>query len=48
MFNILVVEDHQDMLELFCTVLTKHGYNCIPARNGNEALTLLDTHYIDV
>lgn len=48
MFNILVVEDNRDMLELFCTVLGKNGYNSIPAQDGIEALQILEEQYIDL
>ncbi|OKP82458.1 DNA-binding response regulator [Paenibacillus helianthi] len=48
MFNILVVEDDSKLRQLFCTVLTKNGYNAIPAVNGEDALTLLDKEYIDL
>ncbi len=48
MFNILVVEDNDDMRELFCTVLDAKGYNSIPAVDGLEALDVIDTKYIDL
>lgn len=48
MFTILVAEDNADMCELFCTVLTNNGYNCIPAADGLEALEIMDTEYIDL
>ena len=48
MFNILIVEDNADMRELFCTVLSGHGYNSIPASNGIEALEIMDREYIDL
>lgn len=48
MFTILVAEDNADMRELFCTVLTNNGYNCIPAADGLEALEIMDTEYIDL
>ncbi|WP_379162676.1 response regulator transcription factor [Paenibacillus sp. sgz5001063] len=48
MFNILVVEDDSKLRQLFCTVLTKNGYNPIPAVNGEDALTLLDKEYVDL
>ncbi|MCC8141833.1 MAG: response regulator transcription factor [Lachnospiraceae bacterium] len=48
MFNILVVEDNDDMRELFCTVLETQGYNSIPAVDGLEALDVIDTKYIDL
>lgn len=47
MFNILVVEDNEDLLELTCIFLRKKGYNTIPAKNGLEALDKLDTSFID-
>lgn len=48
MFNILVVEDNADMRELFCTVLSDHGYNSIPAGDGNQALAIMEKEYIDL
>lgn len=48
MFNILVVEDNTDMLELFCTVLSDSGYRCIPAADGLEALGSMENEYIDL
>ncbi|MGN0714279.1 MAG: EFR1 family ferrodoxin, partial [Anaerovoracaceae bacterium] len=48
MFNILVVEDNADMRELFCTVLSDSGYQCIPAADGLEALAAMEQEYIDL
>jgi len=48
MFKILVVEDHTDMRELFCTVLDQHGYQAIPAVDGEDALRIIDAEYIDL
>lgn len=48
MFNILVVEDNADMCELFCTVLSDSGYNSIPAKDGMDALEIMDKEYIDL
>lgn len=48
MFNILVVEDDKELLELFCTVLSDNNYNAITSRNGEEALEILDHTYIDL
>lgn len=48
MFHILVVEDNPDMRELFCTVLSDSGYQCIPAADGLEALEIMDKEYIDL
>ncbi len=48
MFTILVVEDEKEIRELFCTVLSKHGYKTISAKNGLEALTIFENTYIDL
>lgn len=48
MFHILVVEDEKELRELFCTVLSNHGYKVSPAKNGLEALTVWDNTYIDL
>ncbi len=48
MFRVLVVEDDQELRELFSRVLTRHGYKTLEAGNGEEALTVLDSEYIDV
>lgn len=48
MFKILVAEDNADMRELFCTVLTRHGYHAIPAADGEEALEKMEKEYVDL
>lgn len=48
MFNILVVEDNKDLLEITCVFLSRKGYNIIPAENGSEALDKLESNYIDL
>ncbi|MEK3876037.1 response regulator transcription factor [Paenibacillus sp. FSL M7-0420] len=48
MFTILVVEDDAKLRQLFCTVLTRHGYRTVPAVNGEDALAMLDKDYIDL
>lgn len=48
MFKVLVVEDDQELRELFSRVLTRHGYKTLQAGNGEEALDVLDSEYIDV
>lgn len=48
MFNILVVEDNKDLLEITCVFLSRKGYNVIPAENGSEALDKLESNYIDL
>ena len=48
MFHILVVEDNADMRELFCTVLSDSGYQCLAASDGAEALELMDKEYVDL
>ena len=48
MFKVLVVEDDQELRALFSRVLTRHGYKTLEAGNGEEALNVLDSEYIDV
>ena len=48
MFNILIVEDDKELSELFCTVLIKSGYKTTSAKDGAEALDVLDKEYIDL
>lgn len=48
MFNILVVEDDQELRELFCTVLSENGYHPLEAEDGAAALAVLDKEYIDL
>lgn len=48
MFNILVVEDDKELCQLFRTVLKKNGYRTTNARDGVEALDILDKEYIDL
>lgn len=48
MFNILVVEDNRKLLDLFCAVLSDHGYRAVPAHNGEEAMDILEHQYIDL
>lgn len=48
MFTILVVEDDDELNALFCSVLNDNGYTTLSAHNGNEALELLDSNFIDL
>lgn len=48
MFHILVVEDDQELRELFCTVLTDNGYTAIPAADGEDAFHILEKTYVDL
>lgn len=48
MFNILVVEDNNDMQELLYTVLNDNGYHCFVAGDGIEALEVMEKEYIDL
>lgn len=48
MTTILVVEDDQELRELFCTVLEGNGYSALSASNGEEALEVLDNKHIDL
>jgi two-component system cell cycle sensor histidine kinase/response regulator CckA len=41
--TILVVEDSEAIRRVVCAMLTQHGYRCIEASNGLEALNILRT-----
>lgn len=48
MFDILVVEDDKNTRKLLTTILTNHGYNTIEAKNGVEALEVLEHNHVDL
>lgn len=48
MFNILVVEDDKELRDLFCAVLSDHGYTAIPATDGEDAFDIMESSYIDL
>lgn len=48
MFNIMVVEDDAHARKLMETVLSRYGYNPIPAQDGVEALEIMDHNHVDL
>lgn len=48
MFQILVAEDDKNTRKLMEAVLKANGFNPILAKDGEEALRLLDIHHIDL
>ena len=48
MFHILVVEDNDNTRKLMQAVLSQNGYEPIPARDGVEALEILDKKHVDL
>ncbi len=48
MFKILVIEDDNDLNELFCSVLKRNQYQPIGVSNADCALDVLDKEYIDL
>ena len=48
MFQILVVEDDKNVRRLMTTVLTRYGYEPIPACDGVEALEIMDRKHVDL
>lgn len=46
--RILVVEDNDDLLDLMSTMLTQSGYQVRCARNGTDALQMLQTEEFDL
>lgn len=47
-YDILVVEDDADMLQMLSVVLGESGYGVRPARDGVEALRLAEEHIPDL
>lgn len=48
MFHILLVEDDKNLRRLMEAVLTQNGYHVVPASDGQEALDLLESIYVDL
>ncbi len=48
MFNILLVEDENDLRTLYSKVLIRNGYRVVEASNGEEALDILDRNQADL
>ena len=48
MFNILVVEDDTNTQKLICAVLKRGGYNAFAAKDGLDALNMIERQYIDL
>ena len=48
MINILVVEDDRKLCQLFCTVLSKHGFNTVSSYDGVEAFNAFENKHIDL
>lgn len=48
MSRILVVDDHDNSRFTLCTILKREGYNVTDARNGSEAINVLDKEYFDL
>ena len=48
MFNVLVVEDDKNLRKLIVTCLKKKNYNVLEVENGEKALEVMDTNYVDI
>ena len=48
MFQIMVVDDDRNTRRLLQAVLEADGYKVLTAENGEDALTLMDTEYVDL
>ncbi|MCO1603072.1 response regulator transcription factor [Desulfosporosinus nitroreducens] len=48
MFNILVVEDDTNTQKLICAVLKRGGYNALAAKDGLDALSMMERQYFDL
>lgn len=47
-FRILVVDDEENMLQMLKTFFTEKEYSCLTAKNGVEALKILEKEQIDI
>lgn len=48
MLKILVAEDDPSTSKLLCAILKLNGYDPVPARDGEEALEIMDHQHIDL
>ncbi len=48
MFRILVAEDDESSRRLFCEILQQNGFDPLPAEDGEQAMALLDRHFVDL
>lgn len=48
MARILVAEDDRNANKLICAVLRKGGYEALPAKDGQEALDMLEHEHVDL
>ena len=48
MFRIIVAEDEVDIRALYAKVLRRNGYDVLEAKDGEEVLTLLGGHQVDL
>lgn len=48
MFQIMVIEDDEQLRTLFCSVLSENGYTAIPAADGLQAFDILDGSFVDL
>ena len=48
MFQIMVVDDDRNTRRLLQAVLEADGYKVLTAENGEDALALMDSEYVDL
>ena len=48
MMKLLIVEDDQQLQQMFIRLLSKHGYSAVGVSNGQLALDALDKDYFDL
>lgn len=48
MMKLLIVEDDQQLQQMFIRILSKHGYSVVGVSNGQLALDALDKDYFDL
>jgi len=48
LFSIMVVEDDTNTRRLTCDMLEENGYSVVAAKDGAQALDLMDSHHVDL
>ena len=48
MFNILLVEDDDNLRRLMATVLKRNRFNVLQAANGKDAIDLAENNHVDL
>ena len=47
-FTVLIVDDEENMRNLMEMYLRNSGYHCLQAQDGEQAISLLEKHEVDM